>query len=199
MKAIFQKINKQKGYTIIETMIAVSLFLIVVTAGTSALLNANSLYKKSQDMRSILDNLSFITEEMSRNLRTGSNYHCDMTPSETPVSCVLSEYIFFEESTTGLSGNLNDQWGYKIESPDFGATYNLSRTTDGGTNWTQLNSSEINFSSSAGFSVLGAEDLTSGNFQQPLVIIKLSGTITYKNNQTPFNIQTSVSQRLIDN
>ena len=41
-----------------------------------ALLNANLLYNKSKDMRSILDSLSFTMDDMSRNLRTGLNYYC---------------------------------------------------------------------------------------------------------------------------
>ena len=41
-----------------------------------ALLNANVVYKKSQDMRSIMDNLSFTMEDVSRNVRTGYNYQC---------------------------------------------------------------------------------------------------------------------------
>jgi hypothetical protein len=51
------------------------------------------------------------------------------------------------------------------------------------------------------FEVLGAEPPiwpSSGNRQQPFIIIKLVGTITYKNVVTPFSLQTSVSQRLID-
>jgi Tfp pilus assembly protein PilW len=70
------------GYTIIETMIAISLFLVVVMTGMTALLNANLLHQKSQNMRSIIDNLSFIMEDMSRNIRTGSNFHC-AAPGDT--------------------------------------------------------------------------------------------------------------------
>jgi Tfp pilus assembly protein PilV len=58
--------KKESGYTIIETMIAVSLFLIVVTTGIGALLNANLLHQKSASMRSIMDNLSFAMEDMNR-------------------------------------------------------------------------------------------------------------------------------------
>ena len=71
-----QILNLSKGYTIIETMISVSLFLVIVMAGMGALLNSNLLHQKSRDMRSIMDNLSFIMEDLSKNLRTGYNYHC---------------------------------------------------------------------------------------------------------------------------
>src|SRR3989338_6447949 len=105
-----KKINAQKGYTIIETMIAIALFLIVIMAGTGALLNANLLHEKSRDMRSIMDNLSFIMEDMSRNLRTGTNFRCyesgdwDLSfaaPNidlNNPQSCESGGVIVFEEA-----------------------------------------------------------------------------------------------------
>ena len=35
--------------------------------GMDSLLNANLVHRKSEDMRSIMDSLSFIMEDMSRN------------------------------------------------------------------------------------------------------------------------------------
>src|SRR3989344_3777788 len=94
------------GYTIIETMISVSLFLVIIMAGMGALLNANLLHQKSQSMRSIMDNLSFVMEDMSKNLRTGYKYHCftsgDTIPSttspivSTPKSCASGWGLAFE-------------------------------------------------------------------------------------------------------
>ena len=190
-----RKHNRQNGYTIIETMIAVSIFLTVVMIGMSVFLNADLVHIKSQDMRSIMDNLSFIMEDISRNMRTGYNYHCGETVSETAFSCAFGGTVFFE-TATGEAGT-SDQWGYKIESSG-----NLSKTIDGGVNWAQLNPGEVVLESFSGFSVLGAETPSSDN-QQPFVIIKLVGTITYKPGTpnsivTPFSLQTSISQRLVD-
>ena len=83
LKKYFKQQNNRKkipgrvwGFTLIETMIAVSIFTIIVTIGMSSVLNASLIHNKSQDMRSIIDSLSFTMEDMSRNLRTGYNYHC---------------------------------------------------------------------------------------------------------------------------
>jgi hypothetical protein len=48
------------------------------------------------------------------------------------------------------------------------------------------------------FSVFGAEGVTKGDNQQPLVTIKLVGVIKYKNTTVPFHLQTSISQRVND-
>ena len=61
-------IKTESGYTLIETMISISLFVIIVMAGMGALVNANFLYDKSHDMRSVINNLNFALEDMSRSL-----------------------------------------------------------------------------------------------------------------------------------
>jgi type II secretory pathway pseudopilin PulG len=175
--------NKNKGYTIIETMISISLFLIVIMAGMNALLNANLVSNKSQDMRSIMDNLSFIMEDISRNVRTGYNYHCgDLTSVDVPQSCASAGILAFEEAN-GDTGTTADQWVYKIESLDGGLTYNISKSINGGVagSFVQLNSSEITLKGTSGFSVLGAEPPT-GNSQQPMVTIKLNPFLLFNKN-----------------
>ncbi|OGI95348.1 hypothetical protein A2917_02165 [Candidatus Nomurabacteria bacterium RIFCSPLOWO2_01_FULL_42_17] len=189
------------GYTIIETMIAVSLFVVIVLSGMGALLNANLLHNKSQDMRSIMDNLSFIMEDMSRNLRTGYMYHCgDFSNIDTARSCELGGNIFFEEAPHGDPSDEDDQWGYKIESTDGGLTFNISKSTKGGEagTWVQLNPPEVVIDGASGFTVVGAEPHSEGDEQQPFITIKLVGHIMLKDPVTPFSLQTSVSQRLLD-
>ena len=171
-------------------MIAVSLFLIVVTIGIGSLLNATSLNRKSQNTRSIMDNLSFIMEDISKNLRTGYNYHCSNSLSNlsTPLSCASGGGIIsFKSSSDG------GQWVYEILSDG-----TLQKSISGGAAGTfvTLTPPEIKISPTSSFSVTGAE---AGDNLQPFVTIKLIGTITSENNViTPFSLQTSVSQRMID-
>jgi len=171
-----QKINLQnnKGFTIIETMIAISLFLIIVTIGMGSLLNANLLHQKSQDMRSIMDSLSFIMEDMSRNLRTGSDY--------VPIN--NGGGISFESAS-------GDEWKYTLEYDE--QDINIKRYING--NGVQLNPEEVILQNGSGFVVTGN---VLGDSEQPFVIIKLIGIISSRGVDTPFSLQTSVSQRLID-
>jgi type II secretory pathway pseudopilin PulG len=188
--------KKTGGYTIIETMISVSLFTIIVTIALGSLLNANLLHKKSQNMRSILDNLSFVMEDMSRNLRVGYDYHCIDDGNfvlVNPHSCVVGGGISFKSALGG-------QWVYYI-SPD----EKIFKIVNGAT--VQLTPDEIKISPASSFTVVGAEppeydddgNLTSTDDTQPFVTIKLVGKIKLQNNvETPFSLQTSVSQRKID-
>ncbi len=193
-KVFFKKKNKENGFTIIETMIALSVFIVVVMAGMSALLNTHFVYNKTQNTRSIMDNMSFVMEEISRSLRTGYDYHCMSgvnDNSSTPLSGNNCQGISFTTSEGG------ERWEYFISgdgkifkstpsSPDV-------ELTSGGEN----SPNDIIITELDAFSVFGAE-APPGNQEQPFVTIRLSGEITYKNGSTPFSLQTSISQRLVD-
>lgn len=193
---IKKDIKKQSGYTIIETMIAISLFIIIVMIGMEALLNANLLHQKSQSMRSITDSLSFVMEDISRNLRTGYNYRCLTGADDFSNLGVKSGQncwgIAFEHQD-GNKNDPNDQWVYYI------ADGKIFKTIEGPVNFIQLTPTEVEIDGiNSFFSVFGAEP-PPGDLLQPFVTIKLSGKITLKNNViTPFSLQTSVSQRTID-
>ena len=193
--AKFKIENYRGGYTIIETMIAVSIFLVIVVTGMGALLNANLLHQKSRDVLSIMDNLSFIMEDVSKNLRTGYDYHCiDGTASG---SITGTDTYSCPEGGAGISFKSavdDSQWVYAIYGDG-----TIQKSTSGGAPGTfvVLTSSEIEIDVDSGFSVFGAEP-PPGNSMQPFVTIRLAGKITYKNVVTPFSLQTSVSQRAID-
>lgn len=191
-----QKLRKttKNGYTIIETMIAVSLFLIVVTIGMGALLNANLIHNKAQNMRSVLDNLNFVMEDMSRNIRTGYSYYC------IPASLSIGSGTLSGSNCSGIAfqpagDSSNLRWVYEIVTAG-GLTY-VRRSTDNGATWVQLTPDEINIdTTNSFFNVLGAEPPPDPD--QPFVTIKLVGNITYNGVDSPFSLQTSVSQRKLD-
>ena len=194
-----QRIKKESGYTIIETMIAVSIFIVVVMTGMTALINANLVHEKSQDMRSIVDGLSFAMEEISRNLKVGYNYHCiDETPDglfsgSNTHSCENGSGISFETSLPG-----GGRWTYFLDYDPADGKMKVFKYKDGGTTSFPLTPDEVAIDSVSGFSVLGAEPPADGDQQQPFVTIRLVGTIDWKGTNTPFSLQTSASHRLID-
>jgi len=197
MKRFFKKeksnTNKNRsGYTIIETMIAVSIFLVVTMVGMDSLLNANVVHRKSENIRAIMDNLSFIMEDMSRNLRTGYDYYCSGVGgifSNDPQDCSGGDVQITFEHEDGVPDDITDQWIYKIIPP------NIQKSTDGGMTWATLNTSDVVIGSGTKFIVTGAEV---GDDRQPMVRIRLIGDIRYKDTKTPFALQTAISQRLVD-
>ena len=181
--------NKKSGFTIIEMMVAIAVFLVVVTAGIGALLNAYSIHGKSQAVRSMMDNLNFIMDDMSKNIKTGYDYHCiddvnvDENHLSTPHNCKSGNGIAFKSSIDGKI------WVYVVSDGKI-----QKRVAKG--DFVELNSSGVTIENLDGFSVIGSESFTDG--QQPFTEIRLVGKIIYKNENIPFSLENSVSQRRID-
>lgn len=194
---IFKIKNNNAGFTLIELMVAIALFTTLVTIGIGALLNANAVHKKDQKIRSLMDNLSFIMEDMSTNIRTGSDYNQNVSNTDmTELSFInhnddtnpLWKYSFVEENNVV---NL-----YK-STPGHDDVYHITKSTLDDA--ILINPEEIVFDYGSGFDIIGAEkESISHDAQQPYVIIKLSGVIKYKDDTIPFSLESSISQRLVD-
>jgi len=197
--------NVAGGYTIIETMISISLFLVIVTMGMNSLLNANVILNKAKDSRAIMDNLTFIMEDMSRNIRTGDQYKCSADldfsdPATDTESCVTGGTLSFREAISSAQAGTNVRWAYSVVTYDGGETYDIVKTTNADAipvRWVQLTDDSFKLKDPFIFSVLGAEP-EPGDKQQPFVNIRLVGEMRYKDVVTPFALQNSVSQTRID-
>ena len=68
----FSKNNTaQKGFTLIEMMVAVSIFAIVVTISMGAIFTIVDANKKAQSLKAVMNNLNFALETMTRTIKTG--------------------------------------------------------------------------------------------------------------------------------
>ena len=195
MKIKNVKINKseQSGFTLIEIMIATGLFVVVMVVGVGAVLNVNTTYRKTQKIRSIVDNLGFTMEDMSKTLRTGVTYVCPGVPVSAgssftisgAVSCGTKNYAIEFQSASGLDTI------YAIVNGG------LFKSTTGGADFVRMTSQEIVIDPThSGFTVIG--NLPSDTIQSH-VIINLEGNILYRDNISNFALQTTVTSRVLDN
>ncbi len=215
MNKNISKIENQKGFTLVEVMIAIGLFVVVMVFGIGSVLSTNTAHKKSQSQRAINDNLSFVTEDMSRNVRLGSNYRCPMdlgtifnddeysfqvsTIDALGQDCAVGDEglsLSFDPMNANFDdpADTTDQMGYVIYN---NAIYKTSASTFDGSVHTfiRITPPEVVIDESkSGFTVIGTESTST----QPRVIVRLSGTVNYKNITTPFDIQTTLSQRLLE-
>lgn len=167
----------RRGFTLIEVMVSVSVFTIVVTVGTGALLTLSSTYKKVQAEKDSVESLEFVLESISREIKIGTNYSCDESGS---INCPSGDSEIFFDSFGGRG-----RFGYYLSG---GAIY---RDAAGITQpMTSPNQVTIN---SLSFAVTG---VGTGDSIQPFVLINVGGTLLVNN--TTFDIQTSVSQRTLD-
>lgn len=202
--------KRQAGFTLMEMMVATTIFLIVITVGLMGLLSMSRAQKVTQYKKQQFDILNAVMEDMVRQIRTGSNIRCDVLGGgnegqmEVPLDCIPSDGADYQpslslafENAQGISGNEFDQYVYAIQDTGDG-TYALYKSTESITgNFVRLTPYPITINpTQSGFTVVYASN--PGDLQQPLVSIRLSGTITYQNEIIPFTLQTSVTPRALE-
>src|SRR3989344_3678260 len=75
MKSKLQK--KKNGFSLIEIIISLGIFMAVMTIGMGAVLILFDSNKRSQDLKSVINNLNVSLDSMTRELVVGSNYVCN--------------------------------------------------------------------------------------------------------------------------
>ena len=68
--------KSQSGFTLIEMIVSLAVFSVVVTISVGALLILIASNRQLQEEQSVLSNLAFAMDSMTRDIRTGSQYYC---------------------------------------------------------------------------------------------------------------------------
>lgn len=188
-----------KGFTLIEIMVSVGIFATVMVIALGALLAMSESDRKAQTIKSVINNLNFSLDAMTRGMRTGTDYHCDVAQGTltSPLNCGAGVSA---TSMAFLSAdNQTVQYCRGNRSP---AACSSSGTAilvkKGAGAWAPLTASEV-LITNLQFFVTGAGTTGSGQYIQPYVVILLSGRVQVSASQnSDFDLQTSVTQRLYD-
>lgn len=65
------------GFTLVEMIVSLGVFSVVVTTAVGAILVLISTNQQLQAEQSVMTNLAFALDTMTREMRTGFNYYCD--------------------------------------------------------------------------------------------------------------------------
>lgn len=181
-------------------MVSVAIFTIVMTIALGALLFMSESDRKAQSFKSVINNLNFSMDSMTRSIRTGQVYHCDISQGSvsSPRDCAAPSASSFAFRPADSSST----FVYKLESSNAalcGQPSNrvgcIARSTDGGASYASITSPEV-YVDRLDFYVTGS---TVGDGFQPKVTILISGEVTVTATQkSALNLQTSVTQRIYD-
>ena len=132
----FLKVSR--GFSLVEMLVAVALFSGVMLIAVGALLALVDANKKAQALNSVMNNLNFALENMSRNIRVGTTYHCEVTnnvPADVDVTkdCSNGGKLFAFESSSGNKGDKTDQIVYRITGT------RIEKSENGGASGTFIN------------------------------------------------------------
>jgi type II secretory pathway component PulJ len=178
------------GFTLIELIVSISLFIVVSLISIGGLLAIVEANRKSQSFKTVVNNLSFGLESLSKTMRVGNTYHCGSGGSiNDPQNCPGGDSFIAYERSGGTPGDSSDQIVYRLNSNT------IERSTDGGGTYLSVTSSEVEVTD---FSVYVFGSAPSDGLQ-PRVLIIIRGNVDLgKNARTEFNIQTNISQRDLD-
>lgn len=206
------------GFTLIELMVTMAIFINVVTIATGALYSAQAVNTRLEQTQTVLDGVNLATEVIVRDIRYGSNFYCDNNASvPTPVptlrkSCTYATgggNILVFKPTSALSGTTNanqDRVAYYLSS---GVLYKNEYPSGGAMRTYQITASDVSIGRLAFYatglnSSLGDPSIDYGSVSdtnQPLITLIMSGvTIPKKKTVQPvtFSIETSASSRTLD-
>jgi prepilin-type N-terminal cleavage/methylation domain-containing protein len=75
------KLKNIAGFTLIEMIVSLGVFSVVVTTAVGAVLMLIATNQQLQGEQSVMTNLSFALDTMTREIRTGFNIYCDQRPN----------------------------------------------------------------------------------------------------------------------
>lgn len=183
--------NFNRGFTLIELMVATSIFMIIMMIAIGSLIITSDLAKKSNAMNFTMDNLNFAIESMSRSLRMGTNYTCssyiNLAGNPAPSSCANGN-TFIAFKPAGEAKTSTYRVGYKLNT----GTNTIQRCTTSGC--VDIVSPDINIDNLK-FFVRGAE---TGDNIQPSIYMIVKGSVSIKGEVNSFAIQTMIAQRTLE-
>ena len=210
-----------RGFTIIEMLVATAIFSFVMVIALGALLSISVSDRKAETLKSVINNLNFSLDSMSRSIRTGSNWGCDTTGT-TAVDCAAGGnevlftpssgvgQVYYKLENVGTDGLSNAQSACGQTGADAGC---ILRSTDGGLTWLPITAPEVIINNTTPlFYMVGSPRGAADPLQaQPKLIIGISGYVIVSggvssasgcnsagNTCTLFHLQTTVTQRLYD-
>jgi len=184
--------KNNQGFTLIEIMVAVSIFTVVALITTGALVTINNVNRKAQAIKIAIDNVSFAIDSMITNLREGAQFGCITgTVNNNASTYLASQALYLNRGCTG-----NGQ-GIIFESKRIGSTnYILYRFFENASSQGSIQTAST--ASTAYVDLTSPEvDIQSLRFYvpngvpNPRTTIVVTGEVLGKT-PTKFNLQTTV-------
>jgi prepilin-type N-terminal cleavage/methylation domain-containing protein len=185
-----------RGFTLVEMVVAFGVFVVIMVMATGSLVSILGANYEAQALKTVVNNLHFALENMSRAIRTGAVYHCDTAQGDVtlPRDCAESD------PATSLAVLARD--GKRVAYQQNGAVLERATVT-AGEEWrlslpgayVPITAPEIRIEQLR-FYVAGTSRTDK---EQPRVLIVLRGFVQGKGKvANRFDIETLVSQRLLD-
>ena len=187
-------LQSEQGFTLVELIVSMGLFSIVLLISLVALLSLTVANKRVQSVQVATDAVSFVLDDIVREIRLGYNYSCGTGEDEdvsAPADCPLgNNYLAlssgFDENGRTKGDIVVYQWDEDEDS--------ISKLVTGGS-LEHITSESVRVDNFAFY-----VDGSGSNDGQAKILIILQATVDAgKPSETTLNLQTTVTQRFTDN
>jgi prepilin-type N-terminal cleavage/methylation domain-containing protein len=186
--------SQKKGFTLVELLVATGVFVAIMTVSLGSVVSILDAGRKARSLKSVMTNLNFTVEAMSREIKFGTNYYCGVSTvfPPTPQNC------------TGQNMAPQPSISF-VSSEDVNIVYQLvgtqiQKSIDGGVTFLGVTAPEVVIQDLK-FFVFNSSPQTQApaDNAQPRVIILIRGYAGNRpSSQSNFILQTTVSQRVPD-
>jgi type II secretory pathway pseudopilin PulG len=206
------KFKQAEGFTLVEMLVAVGLFIIVMVVSMGSLVAVVGADRRAQAIETVVNNLDFALDDMARTIRTGDNFHCrdgagaggaqpDLSNISAPQDCQSGSFYMAVEAlpsrvesvywfNSSCGGQYPNGCIEKRTSVDRGVTWS---------DWFPLTSPELNIKfNTPPFYVVGSQPPNFNDFLQPKATVLLTAQIPTEKGTVTLHLQTSMTQRLYD-
>ncbi|MBI4079923.1 type II secretion system protein [Candidatus Kaiserbacteria bacterium] len=189
--------KEERGFTLIEMIVAVALFSVVMLVSTATLLSLVGANRKAHALQSVMNNFSIALDGMVRSVRMGSDYHCGAGDIATPQSCETGDTKLAFKPYCESECDAQNRWVYVYDTNgSFCGQGRLCKSENSGANYYAVTADDVSIDEFT-FYVIGT---TRSDTIQPKVVVSVSGTAGSDDvkTKTTFSIQATAVQRILD-
>ncbi len=181
----------RRGFTLIELMVSVTLFIVIMLVAVGALLALVDANKKARALESVINNLNISLDGMVRAMRMGTLYNCgsNSIPDSGGGDCVNGSTTFSFAPYGSDTSEQSERWVYTFSDSQ------IFRSKQGGSNAVAITAPEVSISDMH-FYVIGT---VPRDIVQPKVVLVVKGVAGPSvKTQSTFYIQATAVQRALD-
>lgn len=206
-KKIYSKNNK--GFLLVELIVALFIFSLFVTISIGSIISLLDANRKTQSLKSVMNNLNLALDNMTRDIAVGREYDCGFPGGATDCSFSTGGdrmISFLSNEDLNNDGEMNDRITYEFapagpENPVGYIHKSISTAFMGEP--VRMTSYEVNITN-VNFFVDGTAPFNENpphDINQPRVVIWIDGVTETapRGTASSFHVQTSVTQRVPDN
>jgi prepilin-type N-terminal cleavage/methylation domain-containing protein len=198
----------QSGFTLVEMIVSLTLFSVVITISIGALLSLIGSNDQLRSEQTVMTNLAFALDSMTREIRTGSYYNCGPSVSNldtatynqdglgtTTEDClgVNNRGLSFIEGGDSITGVARNRIAYYFDDTN---NRIMRRVGGGPSNQSQSMTADDIHIEDMRIWVTSSDTLSSGDTRQPTVTIFIEARESATGES--YYVQTTVTQRSLD-